>query len=385
VAARDEEVVDGPVAEHPLDPVADLHAGVSGCGDRWRRLKDVLPNGSHTHRGDTFPVFFPRKTTAAACPVLNYRNPPEFFFALFAPFYGLYKIIMKKQNTPITMRAGKLEFLKLNATAWEWRDVYHWILSLSWRRFAALVLGGYVALNLAFATAYCLGGNAIAEMPRGSFPAAFFFSIETLSTVGFGHMYPNTIYGHIVTSLEIMVGMFWMAVMTGVIFVRFARPTARLVFSDSMVISPFDGHPTLMLRVANMRHQSMVEAEFRIMLIRNEPTKEGEEARRFYALKLTFDRIIMFPVALTLRHTIDETSPLYGSTVEDLERGDAFFMASIVCVDTVIPAPLQSQQSYTWEDIRFGHRFVEIYADLDDGRLSVDYGRLHETEPASPS
>jgi inward rectifier potassium channel len=288
---------------------------------------------------------------------------------------------MKKHNTPIPVRAGKLEFLKLNAAGWEWRDVYHWILSLSWRRFAALALGGYLTLNLAFATAYCLGGNAIAEMPRHSFLAAFFFSIETLSTVGFGHMYPNTLYGHIVTSLEIMLGMFWMAVMTGVIFVRFSRPTARLVFSDSMVISSFDGRPTLMLRVANSRRQSMVEAEFRVMLIRTEPTKEGDDARRFYSLKLTFDRLIMFPVALTLRHIIDEKSPLYGATAEDLERTDAFFMASIVCVDTVIPAPLQSQRDYAWEDVRFGHRFVEIYAHMEDGRLSVDYGRLHETEP----
>ena len=290
---------------------------------------------------------------------------------------------MKKQNTPISVRAGRLEFLKLNAEGWEWRDTYHWILSLSWSRFAALVLGGYAAVNLAFATAYCLGGNAIAEMPRGSFPAAFFFSIETLSTVGFGHMYPNTLYGHVVTSLEIMVGMFWMAVMTGLIFVRFSRPTARIVFSDSMVISPFDGRPTLMIRVANLRRQSMVEAEFRIMLIRDEPTKEGDTARRFYSLKLTFDRLIMFPVALTLRHTIDEKSPLFGATAEDLERGDAFFMASVVCVDTVIPAPVQCQHDYAWENIRFGHRFVEIYADLADGRMAVDYGRLHETEPAS--
>ena len=292
---------------------------------------------------------------------------------------------MKKQNTPVSVRAGKLEFIKLNTAGWEWRDHYHWILSLRWRGFAALVVGGYLALNLIFATAYCLGGSAIAEMPRGSFFDALFFSIETLSTVGFGHMYPNTVYGHIVTSLEIMVGMFWTAVMTGVIFVRFSRPTARIVFSDSMVISPFDGVPTLMIRVANLRHQAMVEAEFRVMLIRNEFTKEGEEIRRFYPLKLTFDRLIIFPVALTLRHAIDETSPLYGSTLEDLERGYAFFMASIVCVDTVIPAPVQSQQSYSWEDIRFGQRFVEIYTDLSGGRLSVDYGRLHETEPAPGS
>jgi inward rectifier potassium channel len=289
---------------------------------------------------------------------------------------------MKKPNTPIPVRAGKLEFLKLNAEGWEWRDAYHWILSLSWPRFAALVFGAYVALNIAFALAYCLGGNAIAEMPRGSFPEAFFFSIETLSTVGFGHMYPNTAYGHVVTSLEIMVGMFWMAMMTGVIFVRFSRPTARIVFTNSMVIAPFNGRPTLMLRVANLRSNSMVEAEFRVTFIRNETTTEGETGRRFYPLKLMFERLIMFPVALTLRHVIDETSPLHGATADDLRRCEALFMASIVCVDTVIPAPVQSQQDYSWEDVHFGRRFVEIYTDLDDGRLAVDYGRLPETEPA---
>src|ERR1700722_9687901 len=107
---------------------------------------------------------------------------------------------MKRQNTPISVHIGKLEFLKLNTKDWGWRDAYHSILSLSWPRFAALVLGGYLALNLAFASAYCLGGNAIAEIPRGSFSKSFFFSIETLSTVGFGHMYPRTFYGHIITS-----------------------------------------------------------------------------------------------------------------------------------------------------------------------------------------
>jgi len=148
-----------------------------------------------------------------------------------------------------------------------------------------------------------------------------------------------------------------------------------------LVIAPLDGTPTLMLRVANLRHHSMVEAEFRIMFIRNEWTKEGEEIRRFYPLKLTFDRLIMFPVALTLRHVIDDESPLFGAAPADLEKCDARFMASVVCVDTVIPAPVQSQRDYTWRDVRFGERFVEIYTDMDDGKLAVDYGRLHETEP----
>ena len=130
-----------------------------------------------------------------------------------------------------------------------------------------------------------------------------------------------------------------------------------------------------------MRHHSMVEAEFRIMFLRDEPIVEGGTLRRFYSLKLDFDRLIVFPAALTLRHFIDEQSPLYGATSESLEGGDARLIASVVCVETVIPAAVQSQQDYSWRDVRFDERFVEIYTELGDGKLTVDYGRIHDTEP----
>jgi inward rectifier potassium channel len=281
----------------------------------------------------------------------------------------------------VSVRAGRIEFLKVNTGKWEWRDAYHWVLALNWPRFIALILGVYITINLLFAALYRVGGDCIAGMTRGSFLDAFFFSVQTLATVGYGHMYPQTLYGHVVTIIEIISGMFWLAVITGLIFVRFSRPTARILFSESMVIAPFNGQPTLMLRVANLRHHSMVEAEFRIIFTRDEPTLEGDIFRRFYPLKLDFDRLIIFPAALTLRHFIDEQSPLYGATPESLEACDAFFLVSVVCVETVIPAAVQIQKDYTWDEIRFGERFVEIYHELDDGRLSVDYGRINHTEP----
>lgn len=177
-----------------------------------------------------------------------------------------------------------------------------------------------------------------------------------------------------------MFGMFGMAVITGLIFIRFSRPTARLMFSKWMVITHFDGQPALMLRVANLRHQAMAEAEFRIMFIRDEWIKEGEFMRRFYPLKLQFDRLITFPAALTIRHIIDESSPLHGLTTEDLQKCDTRITASIVCIDTVIPASVQSHHQYTWRDIHIGKRFVEIYTDIDDHRITVDYSLLHEVE-----
>ncbi len=287
---------------------------------------------------------------------------------------------MKKPAAPISVRAGNVEFLKINSGNWEWRDAYHWIVALSWPRFALVAVGLFFALNLLFATAYCCGDPCIAELPQGSFSEAFFFSVETLATVGYGHMYPVTRYGHLVVTLELMTGMLWTAVMTGLIFVRFSRPTARVLFSDCLVITPFEGQPTLMLRVANLRHHSMSDAEFRIIFHRDELSLEDEWVRRYYPLKLTFDRLIMFPAALILRHVIEPSSPLHGITQEELVATDGRFMASVSCVDTIIQAPVQSQQGYHADEIKFGERFVEVYTESANGKLVVDYGRLHETE-----
>jgi len=286
-----------------------------------------------------------------------------------------------RPQRPIATRAGRTEFLKINAAVGGWRDSYHWVLSLSWPRFALFLASSYAIINLLFAALYVVRPNCIAGLEPGSFPQAFFFSVETLATVGYGHNYPATVYGHVVVTIQIFLGMIWIAVITGLIFVRFARPTARILFSNCLLIAPHDGRLSLMFRVANLRHTSMAEAEFRIIYSRDERVLEGEEIRRFYYLKVYPDRMISFPAALTIRHTIDEQSPLFGITPERLQKEDAFFVASTVSLELVMAASVQSAQDYAVEDIRFGERFVDVYEELPDGRLTVDYGRLHETEP----
>jgi inward rectifier potassium channel len=267
--------------------------------------------------------------------------------------------------------------------AWRFRDLYRWLLGLRWPKFAAFVASLYIGLNLFFAALYSFQQGSIAGSTGGHwFFDCFFFSVQTLATVGYGHMYPQTLYAHIVTTIEIMTGVFLLAAMTGLIFVRFSRPIARVVFSRSLVIAPLNGKPTLMVRVGNENQHSMVEAEFRIMFSRDEPLLEGGDFRYFYVLKLHFDRLTVFPAALTLRHTIDEKSPLFGATVESLSASRGLFIVSVVGIDPVIAASVQTQKDYTWRDVQFGHRFVEIYTEHGGGRLTVDYGRLHETEPA---
>jgi len=282
------------------------------------------------------------------------------------------------------MRSGSVEFVKVNTDKGRLRDVYRSLLGLNWPNFALFVAIVYVALNLFFAVFYSLRPDSIAGATTTHwFLDCFFFSVQTLATVGYGHMYPQSIYGHIVSTIEIMTGVFLLAVMTGLIFVRFSRPVARVIFSRSMVIGPLNGKPTLMVRIGNENHHSMVEAKFRIMYSYDKQLAEGGDFRYFHDLKLHFSQLTVFPAALTLRHEIDEGSPLHGATSESLEAGRALFFVSVVGIDPVIASEVQTQKDYTWRDIQFGHRFVEIYHEHKGGtrRLTVDYGRLHETEP----
>jgi len=288
----------------------------------------------------------------------------------------------RRSRHHIAIRSGTVEFVKVNTDASRWRDVYRWLLGLRWPQFAGFVALVYVGLNLLFAIAYSVDPHSVAGATTAQwFLDCFFFSVQTLATVGYGHMYPQNIYGHLVSTFEIMTGVFLLAVMTGLIFVRFSRPVARVVFSRSIVVGPLNGKPTLMVRVGNENHHSMVEAKFRIMYTRDQQLVEGGDFRYFHDLKLHFDQLTVFPAALTLRHEIDEQSPLFGATPESLEAERALFFVSIVGIDPVIAAEVQTQKDYTFRDVQFGHRFVEIYTAHGGGRLTVDYGRLHETEP----
>ena len=291
---------------------------------------------------------------------------------------------MPRRQRQIRVRAGQFEFVKLNAEKFDWRDTYHLILTLSWPQFAGFIFGIYLLINLIFAALYMLDAHAVAEMPPGSFLHAFFFSVETLATVGYGHMYPESLYGHTISMLEIMLGMFGLAVITGLIFVRFSRPTARMQFSKVAVIAPFDGVPNLMIRVANLRHQAMVEPEFRMILLRTTITAEGDDVRRFRSLTLDFDHLIAFPAVLTVRHRIDEESPLFGMTPQDFQQQDIRILASIVGIETVIVAPVQGYGDYNCDQIEWNRRFVEIYDQNAEGEWTVDYARIDETEDIVP-
>jgi inward rectifier potassium channel len=194
-------------------------------------------------------------------------------------------------------------------------------------------------------------------------------------------MHPQTHYGHFIATVELFTGIFSMSLMTGLIFARFARPSARLLFADNPVISCYEGELTLMIRLANERHNIISNATARLWLFKNIVSKEGRSFRRFYELPLLRNESPALALSWTLFHSINEASPLYGLSANDLESTQASLVMVVSGYDIVAAQTVHARKSYDYPDIRFGHRYAEILGTAEDGRPRIDYGRFHETLP----
>ena len=208
--------------------------------------------------------------------------------------------------------------------------------------------------------------------------APFYFSIETLATVGYGDMHPQTNYGHLVATVEIFTGMSFLAVMTGLIFARFSRPRARFVFANTAVITRHEGKQALMIRTANARHNTISRASARLWLIRAERTNEGDQLHRFYELKLDRSEHPMFVLSWMLFHVIDKESPLYGTTSSDLAEGDALLVLNVGGLDDSSAQQLHARHVYSWRDIRWHYRYKDITSVSPQGRFLLDYTKFHD-------
>ena len=266
----------------------------------------------------------------------------------------------------------------LGVRRYDFTDLYHLILTLSWPQFFALVLCFYLAVNSIFALAFLASPDSITNARPGSFADAFFFSIETLATVGYGYMNPHSMYGHTVAAIEILVGIMTFAVVTGLVFARFSRPTARVIFSRNAVIDSFNGQPTLMLRAGNQRQNQILEASANVSFVRDETTSEGQPFRRFYDLLLVRSRSPAFALSWTIMHTIDATSPLHGLSQEGLRDCTASFAVTITGLDETIVQAVHARHDYKASDILLGHRFVDMFVTNPDGESLVDLRRIHD-------
>jgi inward rectifier potassium channel len=293
-------------------------------------------------------------------------------------FEKMVKSPSERTSKPQVVRFGGREIITEGLHLSFWADISHRCMTASWPAFIGGAVLVFVIFNAVFAVFYWIGNQPISNVPSGDYIDYIYFSIETLSTAGYGDMHPQTHYGHFVAAVELFTGIFSMSLMTGLIFARFSRPNARLLFADNPVIFTHDGKPTLMLRLANERHNIISNATAKLWLYKNIVSMEGETLRRFYELPLTQNQNPGLALSWTLYHVIDENSPLYGVNADDLEA----FKASLVVVISgydVAAQTVHARKSYERTDIRFGHRYADILDTSEDGRLKIDYGRFHET------
>ncbi|MGN6747007.1 MAG: ion channel [Xanthobacteraceae bacterium] len=259
-----------------------------------------------------------------------------------------------------------------------WTDLYHRSMTVSWPIFFGTAAAIFITLNAVFGFLYWLGHDPIANVAANGPLGFFYFSVETLATVGYGDMHPQSHYGHLVATIEIFTGMSFLAVMFGLIFSRFSRPRARFIFAKHPVVTTHEGRPTLMVRIANERNNTISQALSRLWLIRLETTAEGTRFRRYYELSLDRHEHPMFMLSWSIFHVIDETSPLYGATPADLAAVDAALTLNVSGVDDNSAQYLYARKLYSHEAIRWKHRYRDITSFSEDGTTVIDYTVFHE-------
>ncbi|NJN29264.1 MAG: ATP-sensitive inward rectifier potassium channel 10 [Synechococcales cyanobacterium RM1_1_8] len=298
---------------------------------------------------------------------------------LFRTWFELPHIVRLRAST------GRFEALGLNQWQAHWRDPYHLLLMLPWQLFFLVLLGGYLAVNTLFALAYVAQPGGIENAAPGSILDTFFFSVQTLGSIGYGAMYPTTIYTHSIVALESMVGIVSIAMITGLAFARFSRSDARVVFSDVAVVEPHDGRPTLVFRTANRRRNQILEATLKVYLIQDEVTLEGLRMRRFYELGLLRRETPQFVLSWTVMHVIDGNSPLHRATLDSLRQKRGNILVSLSGLDETIMQPIHARHTYAAEDIRWDHRFVDMIYEAGGGDRFIDYRYFNLVEPIPAS
>ncbi len=260
-------------------------------------------------------------------------------------------------------------------------DLFHHFMTVSWPRLFATLASFFIVFDLLFGFLYYLVPGCIANLNPPGFAGDFFFSVETLATVGYGEMHPETFYGHLVAMIEIFVGLMSLALITGLMFARFSRPQARFLFTKNAVVRPIAGRSTLIFRAANERQNVVQDASARLRMLRDEKTEEGYSLRRIIDLPLLRSEHPMFALGWTIMHVIDETSPLRFETAESLSNSKTRFVLSLSGTDENTGQTLMARGEYSSADIRWNSSFHDILEEAPDGTIHVDYSKFHDIEP----
>jgi inward rectifier potassium channel len=296
---------------------------------------------------------------------------PTFDPGLTQQFTGVLRRSINKDGTFNVFRRGG-----------SWRHVHPYLhlLNMSWPKFFALVMVGYLTVNVLFALVFFALGpghlkGADAPTETGRFLNDFFFSTHTLTTVGYGNITPATVPANVVTSLEAIAGLMAIALGTGLLFGRFSRPSVKIGFSERALIAPYQDRASLQLRVVNLRPNLLMELKADVMLMTVEGT--GDDRKRRYAeLKLERNGIYFLPLTWTVVHPIDESSPLFGRSAQDLERLQAEFVVLVKGFDDTFSQTVHARYSYRYDEIVWQAKFQPAFEIGADGNMVLDLDRV---------
>jgi len=324
-------------------------------------------------------------------------SPPSFEPSPLAPRHseeeqardrdlGFGSVVSRENRQRLLNRDGSFNVARSGLGFLESFAPYHVLLTISWGGFLGLVSVGYLVLNLVFAAAYlACGPEALllsgASSLGGPVSQAFFFSVETFATIGYGQIAPNGVPANVVVTIEALVGLMYQALATGLLLARFTRPTAALLFSGRAVIGPYNGRQGLMFRIVNRRRNEIIELEAQVLFSAVQPDGRGGTVRRYLPLPLERNKVTFFPLSWTIVHPIDDDSPLAGRTPEDLERSEAEILVLLTGIDEALEQTVHARSSYRADEIVWNARFQSMFLPTD-GRsiVSVDISRVHEIE-----
>lgn len=295
------------------------------------------------------------------------------------------KKFKRKRQKAVVRKIGPVDFKVIGTPHFHWSDFYHRLMTITWPQLWGVIISGYLIINTIFAFLYLVSENGITNAKSGSFIDAFSFSVQTMATIGYGAMYPADFYTHILVTIEVFIGLIGMAMITGLMFARFSLPTARVLFSDVAIISPYNGVPTLMFRIANQRHNWIVESQVRVtLLLEKVVSPEGHSLRRLCDLKLVRSETPMLALTWLVMHPIDETSPLYNwseAYLNKLNHQEIRFFVTLTGLDETVSQTIHTRHIYTLDKIMWNMRFVDVMFTSPDGQRYVDYRHFHDVVP----
>lgn len=278
---------------------------------------------------------------------------------------------------------GPQDAVRIGVPRAPFSELYVQLIAGPWVRLIGLFIGFFFIANLAFATLYYIDRESIGESHR-TFLDAFFFSVQTISTIGYGSLSPASAYANMLVTMEAMVGLLGFAMVTGLIFAKFSRPSAHVLFSEKIVCTRRHGRPILMLRVANARANEVVEASIRWSALVADHSPEGHAMRSVVDLKLVRDSTPVFGLSWLVMHELDESSPLYGMTPEQLASDEVLFFVTLIGLDSTLASTVHARHMYDWDDLAWGQRFVDIISRDEQRRVVMDFTKFNLTRADPP-